>query len=78
MVTVRGSRVAKSSAAAASTFARFRAASVRSVGGDAPLSRSDRGSMLRLVHKDPLSAGRVLALSLIVGGIVLARATATE
>ncbi len=31
-----------------------------------------------LVHKDPLSAGRVLALSLIVGGIVLARATATE
>ncbi|MGY0502826.1 DMT family transporter [Nocardia sp. FBN12] len=31
-----------------------------------------------LVHKDPLSAGRVLALSMIVGGIVLARATATE
>ncbi|MFD3595385.1 DMT family transporter [Nocardia sp. NPDC058640] len=31
-----------------------------------------------LVHKDPLSVGRVLALSLIVGGIVLARATATE
>ncbi|WP_216208005.1 DMT family transporter [Amycolatopsis aidingensis] len=26
-----------------------------------------------LVHKDPLSLGRVLALSLIVGGIVLAR-----
>ncbi|PKV78227.1 DMT family transporter [Nocardia fluminea] len=28
-----------------------------------------------LVHKDPLSAGRALALSLILGGIVLARVT---
>ncbi|UJW36293.1 SMR family transporter [Saccharothrix sp. AJ9571] len=27
------------------------------------------------VHKDPLSAGRLAALSLIVGGIVLARLT---
>ncbi|PPK68334.1 multidrug efflux SMR transporter [Actinokineospora auranticolor] len=27
-----------------------------------------------LVHKDPLSLGRVLALALIVGGVVLARA----
>ncbi|MFI2232984.1 DMT family transporter [Nocardia testacea] len=26
-----------------------------------------------IVHKDPLSVGRVLALSMIVGGIVLAR-----
>ncbi|MFE5476713.1 DMT family transporter [Nocardia sp. NPDC056541] len=31
-----------------------------------------------LVHKDPLSAGRVLALSLILGGIVLARVTNPE
>ena len=28
-----------------------------------------------VVHKDPLSAGRLAALSLIVGGIVLARLT---
>ncbi|UAK34352.1 multidrug efflux SMR transporter [Nocardia asteroides] len=28
-----------------------------------------------LVHKDPLGAGRVLALALILGGIVLARLT---
>ncbi|MGV9678987.1 DMT family transporter [Nocardia sp. NPDC003482] len=28
-----------------------------------------------IVQKDPVSAGRVLALALIVGGIVLARAT---
>ncbi|CDO30101.1 hypothetical protein A5722_09655 [Mycobacterium vulneris] len=28
-----------------------------------------------LVHRDPLSAGRALALSMIVGGIVLARVT---
>ncbi|WP_327147729.1 DMT family transporter [Nocardia sp. NBC_01329] len=28
-----------------------------------------------IVHKDPLTAGRVLALSMIVGGIVLARTT---
>ncbi|MBN6041591.1 multidrug efflux SMR transporter [Amycolatopsis sp. 195334CR] len=28
-----------------------------------------------VVHKDPLSAGRLAALSLIVGGIVLARVT---
>ncbi|MEV0688017.1 multidrug efflux SMR transporter [Nocardia sp. NPDC050378] len=31
-----------------------------------------------LVHKDPLSAGRVLALTLILGGIVLARVTNPE
>ncbi|MEU4812484.1 multidrug efflux SMR transporter [Nocardia fluminea] len=31
-----------------------------------------------LVHKDPLSAGRALALSLILGGIVLARVTDPE
>ncbi|CAM4477346.1 multidrug efflux SMR transporter [Nocardia ninae] len=31
-----------------------------------------------VVHKDPLSAGRVLALSLILGGIVLARVTNPE
>lgn len=31
-----------------------------------------------IVHKDPLSAGRVLALSMIVGGIVLARITNPE
>ncbi len=31
-----------------------------------------------LVHKDPLSAGRALALSLILGGIVLARVTNPE
>ncbi|BDY31578.1 transporter [Mycolicibacterium mageritense DSM 44476 = CIP 104973] len=30
------------------------------------------------VHKDPLSAGRALALSMIVGGIVLARFTNPE
>lgn len=28
-----------------------------------------------LIHRDPLSAGRALALSMIVGGIVLARLT---
>ncbi len=28
-----------------------------------------------VVHKDPITAGRMLALSMIVGGIVLARAT---
>ncbi|MET9210370.1 MULTISPECIES: DMT family transporter [unclassified Nocardia] len=31
-----------------------------------------------LVHKDPLSAGRMLALALILGGIVLARVTNPE
>lgn len=31
-----------------------------------------------VVHKDPLSIGRVLALSLILGGIVLARVTNPE
>ncbi|MFI1239374.1 DMT family transporter [Nocardia salmonicida] len=31
-----------------------------------------------LVHKDPLSAGRALALSLILGGILLARVTNPE
>ncbi|KAF0836520.1 DMT family transporter [Nocardia caishijiensis] len=31
-----------------------------------------------LVHKDPLSAGRVFALALILGGIVLARVTNPE
>ena len=31
-----------------------------------------------LVHKDPLSAGRALALSLILSGIVLARVTNPE
>ncbi|MFD4461149.1 DMT family transporter [Nocardia sp. NPDC058480] len=31
-----------------------------------------------LVHKDPLSAGRALALALILGGIVLARVTNPE
>ncbi|MFF2086752.1 DMT family transporter [Nocardia sp. NPDC058176] len=31
-----------------------------------------------LIHKDPLSAGRALALSLILGGIVLARLTNPE
>lgn len=31
-----------------------------------------------LVHKDPLSAGRALALTLILGGIVLARLTNPE
>ncbi|WP_280342945.1 DMT family transporter [Nocardia neocaledoniensis] len=31
-----------------------------------------------VVHKDPLSAGRVLALALILGGIVLARVTNPE
>lgn len=31
-----------------------------------------------LVHKDPLSAGRLFALSMIVGGIVLARLTDPE
>ncbi|MEU4321828.1 multidrug efflux SMR transporter [Nocardia fluminea] len=31
-----------------------------------------------LVHKDPLSVGRALALSLILGGIVLARVTNPE
>ncbi|MEV4154256.1 multidrug efflux SMR transporter [Nocardia salmonicida] len=31
-----------------------------------------------IVHKDPLSAGRALALSLILGGIVLARVTNPE
>ncbi|MGW1738592.1 DMT family transporter [Nocardia sp. NPDC001965] len=30
-----------------------------------------------IIDKDPLTAGRVLALSMIVGGIVLAHATAT-
>ncbi|MEU1549107.1 SMR family transporter [Nocardia sp. NPDC005745] len=30
------------------------------------------------VHKDPLSAGRLLALALILGGIVLARVTNPE
>ena len=28
-----------------------------------------------VVHKDPITAGRMLAMSMIVGGIVLARAT---
>lgn len=31
-----------------------------------------------VVQKDPLSAGRVLALSMIIGGIVLARVTNPE
>ncbi|WP_433730312.1 DMT family transporter [Nocardia sp. CA-129566] len=31
-----------------------------------------------VVHKDPLSAGRLLSLSLILGGIVLARVTNPE
>lgn len=31
-----------------------------------------------LVHKDPLSTGRAVALSMIVGGIVLARMTNPE
>ncbi|MEU2255943.1 DMT family transporter [Nocardia xishanensis] len=31
-----------------------------------------------VVHRDPLSAGRVLALALILGGIVLARVTNPE
>lgn len=31
-----------------------------------------------LVHRDPVSAGRVAALSLILGGIVLARVTNPE
>ncbi|MFF7940419.1 DMT family transporter [Nocardia gamkensis] len=31
-----------------------------------------------VVHKDPLSAGRLLALALILGGIVLARVTNPE
>lgn len=31
-----------------------------------------------LVHKDPLSTGRAVALSMIVGGIVLARLTNPE
>jgi quaternary ammonium compound-resistance protein SugE len=31
-----------------------------------------------IVHKDPLSAGRMVALALIVGGIVLARVTSPE
>ena len=31
-----------------------------------------------VVHKDPLSAGRIMALSLILGGIVLARLTNPE
>ncbi|WP_084520953.1 SMR family transporter [Nocardia uniformis] len=31
-----------------------------------------------VIHKDPLSAGRALALALIVGGIVLARVTNPE
>ncbi|MFE7746288.1 DMT family transporter [Nocardia sp. NPDC057455] len=31
-----------------------------------------------VVHKDPLSAGRLLALGLILGGIVLARITNPE
>ncbi|MEV0079230.1 multidrug efflux SMR transporter [Nocardia neocaledoniensis] len=31
-----------------------------------------------VVHKDPLSAGRMLALALILGGIVLARVTNPE
>ncbi|MBF6173176.1 DMT family transporter [Nocardia blacklockiae] len=31
-----------------------------------------------VVHKDPLSAGRALALALILGGIVLARLTNPE
>ncbi|MEV6068734.1 multidrug efflux SMR transporter [Nocardia sp. NPDC052001] len=31
-----------------------------------------------IVQRDPLSAGRVLALSLIIGGIVLARVTNPE
>ncbi|MFI9410234.1 DMT family transporter [Nocardia gamkensis] len=31
-----------------------------------------------VVHKDPLSAGRFLALALILGGIVLARVTNPE
>lgn len=31
-----------------------------------------------VVHKDPLSAGRMMALALIVGGIVLARLTNPE
>ncbi|WP_174184845.1 DMT family transporter [Nocardia barduliensis] len=31
-----------------------------------------------VVHRDPLSAGRILALALILGGIVLARITNPE
>ncbi|MEU1998574.1 SMR family transporter [Nocardia gamkensis] len=31
-----------------------------------------------VVHKDPLSAGRLLALALILGGVVLARVTNPE
>ncbi|WP_049558240.1 DMT family transporter [Nonomuraea sp. SBT364] len=31
-----------------------------------------------VVHKDPLSAGRLIALTLIVAGIVLARVTSPE
>ncbi|MFI9596485.1 DMT family transporter [Nonomuraea sp. NPDC052265] len=31
-----------------------------------------------VVHKDPVSAGRMAALALIVGGIVLARVTSPE
>ncbi|MEU8897711.1 multidrug efflux SMR transporter [Nocardia sp. NPDC048505] len=31
-----------------------------------------------VVHRDPLSAGRMLSLALILGGIVLARATNPE
>ncbi|GGS82297.1 DMT family transporter [Nonomuraea spiralis] len=31
-----------------------------------------------VVHKDPLSVGRMIALALIVGGIVLARITSPE
>ncbi|MFJ5777114.1 DMT family transporter [Streptomyces sp. NPDC093094] len=31
-----------------------------------------------VVHKDPVSAGRLLALALIIGGVALARATSPE
>ncbi len=31
-----------------------------------------------VVHKDPVTTGRILALALIVGGVALARATAPE
>ncbi|WP_433333984.1 DMT family transporter [Spirillospora sp. CA-294931] len=31
-----------------------------------------------VIHKDPVTVGRAMALSLIVGGIVLARVTAPE
>ncbi|UCM91460.1 DMT family transporter [Streptomyces marincola] len=31
-----------------------------------------------IVHKDPVTAGRVLALTLIVGGVALARVTAPD